>query len=299
MWPLTPKQKQAPAKKKKPRAKRGAKQAQSLKRRRRLSLFLRGTSLVVVCSVVVAAAYIWQSGLFGQWLMEAQDKIDRKIAAAGFAVGEVRVTGQVNTELKQVRAALGLYDGQSIVSLDLENMLARVEDLPWVKKATLTKVMPDALKVTLVEHEAAALWQDRDVFYLVDQGGQIITSQGLEKYADLPHVVGAGAPQNLTGLLAMKVKYPELFARVKSAIWIGRRRWDLNLLSGIKIKLPEKGAELAWERLYHYESDQKILAKEVLIIDFRQHGKTIVRLTPEEAKRRRQLIKSGKKEESI
>lgn len=299
MWPLTPKQKKTQNKPKKKPAKRGVKQAQSLKRRRRLSLFLRGTTLIVVCSAVVASAYIWQSGLFGQWVMEAQDKVDRKIADAGFAVGEVRVTGQINTELKQVRDALGLYDGQSIVSLDLENMLARVEDLPWVKKATLTKVMPDALDVTLVEHEAAALWQDNDVFYLVDQAGQIITSQGLEKHADLPHVVGAGAHENLTGLLAMKDEYPELFARVKSAVWIGNRRWDLNLYSGIKIKLPEKGPELAWERLYHYESDQKILAKEVLIIDFRQHGKTIVRLTPEEAKRRRLLIESGKKEESI
>lgn len=297
MWPLTPKQKKP--KKKKSSAKRGAKQAQSLKRRRRLSLFLRGMTLLVVCSAVVTSAYIWQSGLFQQWMLEAQDKVDRKFAAAGFAVGEVRITGQVNTELKQVRAALGLYDGQSIVSLDLKNMLVRVEDLAWVKKATLTKVMPDALEVTLVEHEAAALWQNRDVFYLVDLAGQIITSQGLEKYADLPHVVGAGAHENLAGLLAMQDKYPELFARVKSAVWIGNRRWDLNLGSGIKIKLPEKGPELAWERLYHYESDQKILAKEVLIIDFRQHGKTIVRLTPEEAKRRRLLIESGKKEESI
>lgn len=290
MWPLN---------KSKPRPKRGAKQAQSLKRRRRLSLFMRGLSLVVVCFGVIASVYIWKSGLFQKWTLEAHDTVDRKIVAAGFTVGEVRITGQKNTDLKAVRAALALYDGQSIVSLDLENMLKQVEALPWVKKATIIKIIPDALEVIITEHEAVALWQESGRLYLVDKAGEVITGLGLEKFAFLPHVVGAGASKNLSGLLAMKDKHPDLFAQIKSSVWIGKRRWDLNLTGGIKIKLPEKGPDLAWDRLYEYESKQKILTKEVLIIDFRLHGKTIVRLTPQEAKRRRLLNKSGKKEESI
>ncbi len=294
MWPLN-----KTKTKKKVRPKRGAKQAISLKRRRRLDLFMRGASLVFVCVGVIATAYLWKSGLFQEWVTEANDTVDRKIANAGFSVGEVRITGQQNTELKQIRYALALYDGQSIVSLDLENMLSRVEALSWVKKATIVKIIPNALEVTITEHQAAALWQESSKLYLVDKDGLVITSEGLEKYAELPHVVGVGANKNLTSLLDMKNKYPELFDHVKSSVWVGKRRWDLNLTNGIKIKLPERGPDLAWDRLYEYETVQKILTKEVLIIDFRQHGKTIVRLTPEEAERRRLLTKSGKKEESI
>lgn len=294
MWPL----KKSTAKKK-TTAKRGAKQALSLKRRRRFSLILRSVSLVVVCVGVIASAYIWKSGLFQEWTVEAQDTVNREFVDAGFTVKDVRITGQENTELKQIRAALALYDGQSIVSLDLENMLIRVEALPWVKAATITRIIPDALEVAITEHQAAALWQNSGRFYLVDRAGYVITDKDLAKYAKIPQVVGVGANENIAGILAMRDKYPDLFVQVKSSVWIGDRRWDLNLTNGIIIKLPEKGADLAWGRLYDYHSKQKILAKDVLIIDFRQHGKTIVRLTPQEAKRRRLLNKSGKKEESI
>jgi len=287
------------SKRKSPAVKRGAKQAQSLVRRRRISLFFRISGLLVAATVIVSSTYIWKSGLLREWTLEARDTVDRKIADAGFMVGEVRITGQENTDINQIRSALMLYDGQSIVSLDLAGMLDRVETLPWVKRATIIRTLPDALDVTITEHEAAAIWQENGTFSLVDQSGAVITDEGLEKFGALPHIVGAGANENLNGLLALKGVYPDLFSRVKSAVWVGQRRWDLNFNNGIKIKLPEKETALAWQLLYEYETSQKILAKDILIIDLRQYGKTILRLTPQEAERRRLLKKAGAKEESI
>ncbi|MCF6214957.1 MAG: FtsQ-type POTRA domain-containing protein [Emcibacter sp.] len=298
MWPLNKKPKKS-SKSKATSVKRGAKQAQSLVRRRRISLFFRVFGLLGAVTVVVLSIYIWKSGLLQEWTLEARDTVDREIAKAGFMVGEVRITGQGNTDINQIRTALALYDGQSIVSLNLPEMLGRVEALPWVKQATIIRKLPDALDVTITEHEAAAIWQEDGALFLVDQHGTIITDAGLEKFADVPHIVGAGANENLVSLLALKAAYPDLFSRVKSAVWVGQRRWDLNFYNGIKIKLPEKETGLAWQLLYEYESNQKILAKDILVIDLRQHGKTILRLTPQEAERRRLLKNSGAKEESI
>ncbi len=302
MWPL----KKKPEKRRKSKAtpvkrpvKRGAKQAQSLVRRRRLSLFFRVSGLLAGAAAVVSSIYIWKSGLLQEWTLEARDTVDREIANAGFMVGEVRITGQKNTDIKQIRTALALYDGQSIVSLNLPEILGRVEALPWVKQATIIRKLPDALDVTITEHEAAAIWQENSAVFLVDQDGEVITDEGLEKFGGVPYIVGAGANENLASLLALKALYPDLFSRVKSAVWVGQRRWDLNFHNGIKIKLPEKETGLAWQLLYEYESNQKILAKDILIIDLRQHGKTILRLTPQEAERRRLLKNAGAKEESI
>ena len=292
MWPLKGKTKTA-------YSKRGVKQAQSLKRRRRLSIFIRGASLTAVCCAGVAGVYIWKAGLAEEWMTEARDTVDREIAGAGFMIGEIRITGQHHTSLKQIRVALALYDGQSIVSLDLDNMLKQVEALPWVKAATIIRLMPDVLDVHITEHEAAALWQESAKFFLVNRGGEIITEENLGEFSSLPQVVGVGANENLASLLAMKTKYPDLFVRVKSAVWIGQRRWDLNLHNGIKVKLPEKGPEVAWQILHDYAQKQKILAKEILIVDLRQYGKTIIRLTPKEAERRRIMVEMGNKEESI
>jgi len=296
MWPLV---KTRNARKGKSADRRGTKQAKSLKRRRRVSLFLRGSSLVMLGLGIIASVYIWQTGLFHQWLTEAGDSLDREVAKAGFAVGEVRITGQKNTSLKQVRAALALYDGQSMTSLDLQAMPGRLEKLPWVRMATVTRIMPDILQVTIVEHQAAALWQESGQFHLINRAGQVITDRGLEKYVALPQIVGPGANQHLGDILVMKQKHPELFSRVTSWVWVGARRWDIVCHNGIRIKLPEAGPEVAWEKLYRYERDQKILDREILIVDLRQPDKMIVRLSPAEAERRRLMMKSGKKEESI
>jgi len=302
MWPLNSKTKNQEKNKSKRKAaagKRGAKQAQSLMRRRRISQFFRIASLTAVSMAAIMSIYIWKSGLLHQWTMEAGDRVDRQIADAGFKVEEVRITGQGNTSLQQVRAALGLYDGQSIVSLDLGRMLDQVSALPWVKRATITRILPDALDVIILEHQAAAIWQQNDQLFLVDQAGHIITQEGLDNFDQLPHVVGSGANENLLGLMAMKDYYPDLFARVKSAVWVGQRRWDVNFHNGIKIKLPEKGVMLAWQKLHDYEKRQKILGKQIVSVDLRLPGKTILRLTPKEAERRRLLNKTGIKEESI
>ena len=293
MWPLS---KRAGHKKS---AKRGARQAQSLKRRRFYNRLIRSLSIMVIAFATIAGVYIWKSGLFQQWKLEAGDIMDREIAGAGFMIREVRITGQQQTSLKQIRASLALYDGQSIISLDLEKMLRRLEKLPWIRKATITRIMPDILEVKISEHQAAALWQQNDRLYLVNPDGKIITGEGAGDFTTLPHVVGTGANDNLPALLAMKDKFPALFAKVESAIWVGRRRWDLHFRNGMIIKLPEDGTDLAWARLNDYVRNRNILEKEILSIDMRLSGKTIMRLTPREAERRRMANGSTSLEESI
>ncbi len=302
MWPLIRKstsKAKAVKKTKKTGAKRGKQQEQSLIRRRRIDIFMRSAILLVVCVAVIGSTYIWKSGLLQEWMMEAEDAVDRKVSDAGFSVKEVRITGQANTELKQVRAALALYDGQSMISLDLDKMLGRVEGLPWVKKATITRIMPDILDVKIMEYRAVAIWQKDDQLFLVNGSGEVITDQGLDIFHSLPHVVGVKANENITSLLTMKNTYPELFEQVKSSVWVGQRRWDLNLHNGIKVKLPEKGSELAWQQLNDYQNKQKLLNKDILVVDMRQHGKVILRLTEQEAKRRKSLINTGEKPENI
>ncbi|MCF8474335.1 MAG: FtsQ-type POTRA domain-containing protein [Emcibacter sp.] len=294
MWPLKTK-KNTPSKP----SKRGEKQTQSLIRRRRLSLTVRGIGLVTACVTIVFSVYIWKSGLFQIWTVETKDSIDRQIAHAGLSIGEVRITGQKETDIKEIRNALALYDGQSMVSFDLDAMIERLESLPWVKRAVITRIMPDILDVSITENIAVAFWQARGKIYLINQMGEIITDENTEKFIGLPHLVGQGANEHLAEILIMKSQYPDLFAKVKSSVRIGNRRWDLNFHNGIKIKLPEKGYVLAWQKLYEYENNQKILAKEVLIVDFRQQGKTVLRLTPAEAERRRLTNKIDKKAENI
>jgi hypothetical protein len=56
--------------------------------------------------------------------------------------------------------------------LDIDAARARVEALPWVKQATLTKLFPDTLDIAVVEREPFALWQYAGVVRLIDDEGR-------------------------------------------------------------------------------------------------------------------------------
>ena len=74
---------------------------------------------------------------------------------------------------------------------------------------------------------------------------------------------------------------------------------DLILKNGIKIMLPEQDVAFAWQNLTAFVREEQLLARNILAVDFRVKDKTVVRLTPEEAERRRLLAKTSGKGEEI
>lgn len=285
MWPL----KKADKKQAKKPQKRGAAQTQSLKRRRLFSVFISRAPLAILCVGLIGGAFMWQSGLLSDWMDQGGQKIDRELVAAGFGVDEIDIIGEQHTPVDLVLETLAVNKGQSMATLDLKNMRRRLEALQWVKAVTISRILPNSLKVDIIEHQAAGLWQEQGHLWLIDQQGAKITDQNVAAFGHLPLVVGAGANHALSDLLHMKAAHPALFDRIKSAVWVGERRWDLHFKDGVLVKMPEKQRAVAWLRLSQYEKDHKILSREVLVVDMRLPGKTVLRLTEQELKARKTL----------
>ena len=122
-----------------------------------------------------------------------------------------------------------------------------------------------------------AIWQRNGTFVLVDRGGVVIGTQGLDRYGHLKVIIGAAAPRHTPALLDMLATVPKLMARVRAGIWVGNRRWNLRLDNGIDIRLPEKDPQAAWERLAALERDRQFLSNGITAIDLRIRGRLVVR----------------------
>ena len=85
---------------------------------------------------------------------------------------------------------------------------------------------------------------------------------------------------------------PELMPRVKAAVWVGDRRWNLRLTGGIDVRLPEEDPTAAWMRLAEYEKAHQVLQRDVQVLDLRVPDRLIVR------KARRPIGKVGKGRET-
>jgi cell division protein FtsQ len=71
-------------------------------------------------------------------------------------VDEVATTGGDHTTAEQVRLAAGIGRGTPMVGLDTRAAERRVEALPWVADATVTRTWPGGVHVTIDERTAVA-----------------------------------------------------------------------------------------------------------------------------------------------
>ncbi|MCY4590127.1 MAG: FtsQ-type POTRA domain-containing protein [Alphaproteobacteria bacterium] len=197
---------------------------------------------------------------------------------SGLVVAAVEVVGLRRTARRELLQALGLEVGDSILAIDLDAARARIESLPWVATARLSRVLPDRITVSVTEQTPLALWQVEGRLRLIDPDGVLIGTVDLSQFPDLPIVVGPGAETHAAGLLAMLDGEPELARQVRGATWVGGRRWNLYLGNDMVVKLPEQDPAAAWAVLAELEREHRILARSINVIDLRLPGRVSVRI---------------------
>ncbi len=279
--------------------KRGEKEAISLRRRRIMKTVISVASVTTVCVAIISSIYLWRSGSVATWVNTSETKIEQTLVDAGLVVENIEVVGEEFVRKADILRAANIEYGNALLSLDINEIITRLEQLAWIKNATVRRDFSGDVTITVVEHHPAAIWQVENKLWIVSDEGVQITDQKLEYFADLPMISGFGAEKQLEELIGAVSVNQSLFERVETATWVGGRRWDLILKNGIKIMMPEKNLVQAWQNLSELEQSEQLLARNVLAIDFRVKDKTVVRLTPEEAERRRLLAKTSGKGEEI
>lgn len=134
---------------------------------------------------------------------------------------------------------------------DLFILAKNLKDDPWIKNISIKRKLPDTLIINVEEYLPFAIWNAGRNNHLIDEDGKIISISEKEKSKFLHLIVVAGedSKNNIYSLFNMLSSNPSLFLRIKSALFIGKRRWNLELDNGIIIKMPEQDVLEAWKRL--------------------------------------------------
>lgn len=110
-------------------------------------------------------------------------------------VDRVQVSGAAQTSASEVQAALGAGPGAPMHEVDPSGSVERLEALPWVSEARVSRLWPGTVRVVLVEREAIARAQHPDGWALIDGEGRVLAVAPTSP-SDLPVLTGAapGAP---------------------------------------------------------------------------------------------------------
>jgi cell division protein FtsQ len=268
----------------------------------RIARLPRHAGIAAAALVVAASAGygVVQGGHVGKFVDFLKDVRDMGANAAGFNFAAVALTGQKHLSREEILATAGVTGRASLLFFDVADARARLLTNPWIAEATVQKLLPDRLVISISEREAFALWQKAGRVGVIAGDGIVLEPYVLRRYADLPLVVGVGAETRARDFLSMLDRRPELRANVRVSVLVAERRWNLRLKNGVDVRLPEFDVERALDQLAALERETKLSSRDITAIDLRLADRITVRLSDgafqareEAAKKKLQKPKGG------
>ena len=250
----------------------------SIRQARRLAKLL-----LAVAAISLAAHWLHRSDVADLVIEKADQTARYLMLAAGLTVQEIVITGRRETGRNEIAQALAVDRGDIIFKVEPKAARSRVEALGWVRSASVRRQFPRTLLVNIVERSPFALWQRDGRASLIDRDGAVISEQGLERFGQLPVIVGEDAPEHVGTLASVLARQPTLFHRIEAATRISGRRWDVRLTGGLDVSLPEHGIEEAWDLLAALVREHRLLERDIVGIDLRVKDRLTVRLGPTSA----------------
>lgn len=242
-------------------------------------------ALFALGGLIAAKDLLWEGGV------TAFKFVQGEFASAGFGIDSIEISGQVLTRDADIITLLTVGTGSSTLTFDAQKAQARLEWLRPVKSATVRKVYPNRIIVSIVEKTPVLRWRIGSTTWLIDERGDKIGID-IASYTDLPLVIGQGAADDAVPMVRLLARHGRINDGLAALSRIGDRRWDLIYRNGLRVQLPETGVAQALDRLDIYQAQYQLLDRDVTQIDLRVPG--IVALKPGELAREQIAQSSGK-----
>jgi cell division protein FtsQ len=254
---------------------------QSQPRRGRKRWFLLKLAVCLFVALTGAAAYNILTGTPVMQVMAwSQPGLDHWARWAGFGIDTVTLRGHKFTTDTEIFDALDLQAARSIASFDTEGVRRRLERLPWIETAEITRVYPGRLDVLVSERKAFAVWRRGNDTVLVDRAGRVLTAVHRTDGLGLPVIAGEGAATAAEALYSDLSHHPALLAKVSFAERVGGRRWTLHLANDVTVHMAADGEASALPDLDAGGRLAGVVNNGQVIIDLRAPGRTAVRPAP-------------------
>jgi cell division protein FtsQ len=131
------------------------------------------------------------------------------------SANNIEVSGMETIPRRQVMEVFAADAGRNIFSVPLDDRRRRLEAIPWVESATVIRLLPDRLRVDLVERTPVAFVRMGSRISLIDRNGVIMDLPRSRKYS-FPVVKGMIESEPLSTRSARMQMYSALMRELDS-----------------------------------------------------------------------------------
>lgn len=182
--------------------------------------------LNLAASALVALALAALAAAGGIWLAQRPS----------FALAAIRIDGDIeHINRPTVRASVVGHLKGNFFTVDLDAARQAFEQMPWVRRASVRRVWPNALAVTLEEYKPLGTWGSDQ---LVSVDGELFTANQGELEEDLPAFDGPpGTAQEVVARYADFKKWLAPLGAAPDEVSLSPRyAWTVKLSNGTQIE---------------------------------------------------------------
>ena len=236
----------------------------------------------IFLAMILGAAVVlaWMMASFAGVPAMARDQMMHLAHQAGFELHNVNVRGTKHlNELKVYQIALADRD-RAMPFVDLDAVRGRLLALSWVEDARVSRQLPDTLVIDIVERKPVAVLAKPDRMVLIDATGRELEIVSVDHTKGRLVLSGPGAGQQIAALSALFDAAPALRPQIRSAEWIGNRRWNLTFKTGQLLALPEGKDQSAKSLITFAQLDgrNRLLGGKAVAFDMRAGDRIYIRM---------------------
>lgn len=251
--------------------------------RGRLGRILVVSGAAVVFGLVIAAClavhnFFMTDGLF---------RID--------SASSIQVLGNAQVTRPELLSVFGSDIGRNIFHVPLEQRRAELEQLPWVEHATVMRLLPNQLRVAVVERTPIAFVREGSRIGLVDRRGVLLdmppTMMAAKRYS-FPVVTGVTAqqtPEARDSRMRLYSDFMKALASTGGGAASQLSEVDLSDPEDVRVLLPSAGSDLLihfgsedfaarWQRLEEKLPGWKQQYPQLAGVDLRYQRQTVLQM---------------------
>lgn len=188
------------------------------------------------------------------------------------SINQISVIGLDDENNFQIKNKLDFLNGDNLFFLNPGKITKIMNTNNLVEKYSVSKIYPSKLNIEINKTKfLAQIKKDDDIFFL-GSNGRLIKKNNMEY--DLPFIFGKFEIESFLEFKKNIIDANFDYTKIKKLFFFKSGRWDIELKSGLLIKLPNENVKSSFKFLLKFLDENN--NKKINIIDLRLTNQVII-----------------------
>jgi cell division protein FtsQ len=200
--------------------------------------------------VFLSAGALLVLGAFTTACLLVRHSLERDARFRIAGIGDIQATGLTEVSRSEMMPVFGEDIGRNIFFVPIDQRRRALEQIPWIERATVMRVLPDQIRVAVVERQPVAFTRHGEQIGLVDANGVLLSmapATMAKHHYSFPVLTGIDAGDSADSRKARMDVYLRMMAELDvdgkhNSVQISEI--DLTDAEDARVLMPEQGADI-------------------------------------------------------